>query len=892
MLLSNINSNNTSVIHLDVSEVKIVTDSDHDDSVGDNLEAEISKLEATIRDLETDNNFPDIDSCAYELEEDEILNPAIYNSDDASNTILNTVSHKEQDEPNKKMLLSNINSNNTSVIHLDVSEVKIVTDSDHDDSVGDNLEAEISKLEATIRDLETDNDFPDIDSCAYELEEDEILNPVIYNSDDASNTILNTVSHKEEDEPNTSITLEGILEPSETLEVSDLRYSSEPRTASFQKSSVEHQKFERSIKADVTLLQELKIHNEDMTNSIKSVIISNNCDEVSLRSQDCELSTNDAMVHLNSVNKSGMEFSCTTHHGTNAEKNKTCSLLMNKNSNSAVARNSSFENGNDNVPQESHLQVDASEFEDELSYPEDAEVDDSNDVTCRSDVIEDSEPMISSTPLRIKTGTLKRWKPVFLRCEESFLVLDEFGESSDQDGSLCSYINSSVQNMSIESVAATHSTEPTCFTHNSLFLKVKEDSSIDDVNVKGSNNMKQIKVALDDARDQKIVVKVGDEAIDDCLRLSSCAGPLPVLANATPVQGHGIQEIVPVMKAKNTDKVNWETRDFESLANLCIDQVNSGSKAVTRTVTDFGGNSTNNIPEGNTLVSSSLSDRVEQNLLDQKQNITSKVNEDYVSNNPQENYDNNNPDWELLRKLETDEERYRAMRQRWRNLTTPNPNQDLTYRNWRIHQKANKLTKSAAQTSNYAIIQQTRASDSGASVSMQDHHKRTLSDEQASIDHQPRMKHSRTQSCTAVYDKKLEQLRKNIQHEKQQIYDQEHAALIRLNMKQTQEMNYLQNFCRTYGNIEQIRWLYYQQKWDVEQVQKKFDEARLAVDRANLSQVQILEKACEEVQAFHKFYQGLDHDSDADALFLSESQLEELWETERLYDQYGKFYSA
>jgi hypothetical protein len=79
----------------------------------------------------------------------------------------------------------------------------------------------------------------------------------------------------------------------------------------------------------------------------------------------------------------------------------------------------------------------------------------------------------------------------------------------------------------------------------------------------------------------------------------------------------------------------------------------------------------------------------------------------------------------------------------------------------------------------------------------------------------------------------------------------------------------------------------------VEQVQKKFDDARLAVDRANLSQVQILEKACKEVRAFHKFYQGLDHDSDAeDALFLSESQLEDLWETERLYDQYGKFYSA
>jgi hypothetical protein len=79
----------------------------------------------------------------------------------------------------------------------------------------------------------------------------------------------------------------------------------------------------------------------------------------------------------------------------------------------------------------------------------------------------------------------------------------------------------------------------------------------------------------------------------------------------------------------------------------------------------------------------------------------------------------------------------------------------------------------------------------------------------------------------------------------------------------------------------------------MERVHQEYDDARLAVDRANLSQVQILEKACEEVRAFHKFYQGLDHDSDAgDAMFLSESQLEELWETERLYDQYGRFYSV
>jgi hypothetical protein len=345
-----------------------------------------------------------------------------------------------------------------------------------------------------------------------------------------------------------------------------------------------------------------------------------------------------------------------------------------------------------------------------------------------------------------------------------------------------------------------------------LFLKLNEDSNIGDVKGKGSNDIKQIQVAFDEARDLKIV-KVGDEANGDGLQLSSVVGPPSVLTNAAPVQGHVTQDIVPVMEARNTDRVNWESRDSESLADICIDQVNSDSEAIMQTVTDFGGNSTNNIPQGNTLVLTFPSDSMDQNLLDQKKNIT-KTDEDYVSNNPQENYDNNNPEWELLRKLETDAERYRAMRQRWRNLTIPNPNQDLTYRNWRIHQNANKFIASAASTSNCAVIQQTCASESGASASMQDHRKRTLSNEQASTEQQPRAKHSRTQSCTAVYDLKLEQLRRNIEHEKQEIYDQEQFVLMQLKIKQTQEMNDLQNFCHTYSINEQMRQLYYRQ-WGV-----------------------------------------------------------------------------
>lgn len=58
----------------------------------------------------------------------------------------------------------------------------------------------------------------------------------------------------------------------------------------------------------------------------------------------------------------------------------------------------------------------------------------------------------------------------------------------------------------------------------------------------------------------------------------------------------------------------------------------------------------------------------------------STVNQPFLSDDPAENADNNDPEWELLRKLETDEERYKAVRERWRSIVVPNPNRNLTHR--------------------------------------------------------------------------------------------------------------------------------------------------------------------------------------------------------------------
>ncbi|KAJ9579930.1 hypothetical protein L9F63_004403 [Diploptera punctata] len=243
---------------------------------------------------------------------------------------------------------------------------------------------------------------------------------------------------------------------------------------------------------------------------------------------------------------------------------------------------------------------------------------------------------------------------------------------------------------------------------------------------------------------------------------------------------------------------------------------------------------------------------------------SSRRDENYISNNPQENEDNNNPEWELLRKLDTDEERYRAMRERWRNLVIPDPNENLTCLSWRLSH--NSLSSVSINNCKISDSASTALTDpkvdkiDSASTSNQNR-KRPLSVDSALIRNEgPVKKHARTQSCTTVYEVKLEQLRKNIELEQQRIDNEEHD-LVHLT--------------------------------DVERIHQRFDQARRTVQDSSMNKVKILEKACEEVRAFHSFYSGLDPESHSgDTFYLTNTQLQELWETERLYDQYKKFYSV
>jgi hypothetical protein len=699
----------------------------------DTLEAEISKLETTINDLEADNDLPDVDMSPSDLEEGEILDSFLY--------------EEKQSETSRafkrNLVIDNDGSNNDKCITCDVL---------------DNVDEGILEPEEKSQNTEYNNG--DKHTVTSELNETNV-----------PNTTVNTVNHEKGSKPNSVVYLTNSSE-SKTLQINDSTHSPEPDTASYQNCSKQSQKIEERYKTGIPVKPEMKISNENKFKSSKSVIISNNCEEVSLKRRDFELSTDDITVHLNYINRSNVASTCTPHHDTNDKRNDASS---HKKSDSGVKRSSLLVDVDDMVhesSQESYLELDATGFEDALLYDED----DDDDVPCTFSRIKDNESVVSSTPLKMNADTLKRWKPTCLSPNaESFLILDEFEEFIEQEQSVYSCINSPMQNTSVQKAGAIYSTKHKSITCNNLIFKVNEDSSIADVKERGNNDNEQTEVAFDDAGDIKIVVQLSDEAGDEGLQVSSIfAEQSPVMANATPIQGHGIQDIfVPVMEDRNMGTINLETTDSES----------------------------SNFP----------SESMNRNSLEQKQNITSKSSDDYISNNPQENFDNNNPEWELLRKLETDEERYRAVRQRWRNLIIPDPNQDLTCRNWRIRQNVSKVTASAPPRNGDAVIDQC-ASGNDVPASIQGHHKRSLSDRQASITSQPIVKRPRTQSCTALFDVKLEQLRRNIHYEKQRIYNQELLALRQLSMKQIMERYHLRKLHHFHGIHGQMLKLYYQQQ--------------------------------------------------------------------------------
>ncbi|KAK7873216.1 hypothetical protein R5R35_011299 [Gryllus longicercus] len=255
------------------------------------------------------------------------------------------------------------------------------------------------------------------------------------------------------------------------------------------------------------------------------------------------------------------------------------------------------------------------------------------------------------------------------------------------------------------------------------------------------------------------------------------------------------------------------------------------------------------------------------------------TNTNFVSKDPQENEDNNNPEWEVLKKLETDDERYKAVRKRWRNLVIPDPNKNLTC----IHKK------SSFKHPNLCTRGGDKVSDKNAK------RKRTHSHEPTtSTDHVP-VKRARTRSCTTSYELKVKDCYKRMEEESRKLIEEKRHALANTsNYYYRQYSNLMASNLRYYNNWEfqiRIAALSAEEKRAEEAVHQDYSGAFDRLENKKRQQALVFENAMKEVEAFHKFYRKLEDSSKNDCFFLTDVELDDVKATDELYERFNTFYS-
>lgn len=205
----------------------------------------------------------------------------------------------------------------------------------------------------------------------------------------------------------------------------------------------------------------------------------------------------------------------------------------------------------------------------------------------------------------------------------------------------------------------------------------------------------------------------------------------------------------------------------------------------------------------------------------------------FVSNDDAENKDNHDPEWELLRKLDTDDERYKAVRKIWKNLTIPDPKANLSAYNWRDKNsleplKNIQLPKPVPQ--NEALL-------------------------------------NNNYPCTEVLDVAVENFRELYQGTRQGIevdHNYEYSISLRKQPK---------NAINNNRNKNQLL---------LEELHSCFQ------DRLHKTQ-----KAKEEIEAIHKFYNGLRNrdENSSNLLILNHCERQEVLDVENMITSYSQWYS-
>ncbi|XP_023222740.1 uncharacterized protein LOC111624166 [Centruroides sculpturatus] len=259
----------------------------------------------------------------------------------------------------------------------------------------------------------------------------------------------------------------------------------------------------------------------------------------------------------------------------------------------------------------------------------------------------------------------------------------------------------------------------------------------------------------------------------------------------------------------------------------------------------------------------------------------------YVIEDPLELGDINDPEWENVRCLNTDDERYSAVKACWGSTRVPKPNKDLTRHNYRLRKMKKEDYKAA--------VNDTRKG------------KRTATSGEVDIVDDKRRK-VETAFCTETLDRKIDQERQlykesRDQEEQKYFMDLQEIKRTSCETKQLLEQVYLQKIKKTKSSsnvynplIERVeKWkmskevkLRAEECREIDNAKRRFDSAKGRLEHNFNVTLNKLNKAREEVLKFNKFYCGL---SKSDPTVLKGKRLKEVRIIEEMYKTYDKVYA-
>ncbi|XP_067129153.1 putative leucine-rich repeat-containing protein DDB_G0290503 [Centruroides vittatus] len=252
---------------------------------------------------------------------------------------------------------------------------------------------------------------------------------------------------------------------------------------------------------------------------------------------------------------------------------------------------------------------------------------------------------------------------------------------------------------------------------------------------------------------------------------------------------------------------------------------------------------------------------------------------------PTEKIDIDDPEWEKVKTLTTDEERYSAVKNCWNSDSVPNPHKDLTSHSFRLMRM-----KKEGYIAQHSINRKRTATGNPVGI----------------IDN----KRQKTESvpCTDILDRKIEE-EKKLYREKLDFEESTYfKALHKIAFDSQKNRNnvleeYMQKFMQNVQSpsinlllyaesVKQWReyneiFIYKKEKEDKEVARKRHTDAKEKLFNDHQQKIDKLYKAREEILKFNQFYCI----NQLDPTVVEKSRAEEIKMTEEMYNAFTKMYS-